>query len=201
MTIDGKQYYIDSFADIVFRPGTSIDNVIFVPSKCITCSWRTVLEQLLMPYANTFNELFLKAPTWDELKPRIVGLMRNKDFSISIKVEPVSYYYTFIVHCCPDLTLSSKQNTKITLREIIEPMIINESGKLIPLERYNDLPIPASLGVNMLLLTCKDEKIIVPRRGPYVAIAPNMYGVSVAGSIDWKTIISVPNAYLRHVLC
>ena len=178
---------IDGFVDFIFNPTIDISNIKFKAVTEHTRHWHKILHDIIEPYYDIISNLFQLAPTWNELKPRLKNIENNKN-EIIINVEPTSYFYTFITHYCPDFKLPGRYTEKTTLRKIIEPLLITNQGKLVDINEYRCLPISASLGINILLISCKDHYIMIPKRSKYVAIAPKLYGVSVAGSIDWKTI-------------
>jgi len=181
-----KEMCIDGFVDYAFDPTTNTGNIKFRVATNHSGYWRKMMHDIIEPYYDTISNLFQLAPAWNELKPRIVDIKRNGG-EIIIAVEPTSYFYTFITHYCPDFKLPGRHTEKITLRKIIEPLLITSQGKLVNINEYKDIPVSAALGVNLLLIT-KDKYIAIPKRSKYVAIAPGLYGISVAGSIDWKTI-------------
>ncbi len=182
--------------DDVWIPGIiekiffSNKNIYLEPVDQTDWSWANILDKLIKPNEDSYA-LSFKTIGWNELKIRPLKI-KDEDDNVVIYVQPTTYYYSFITNFSCDLKIKGMRD--ITLREILEPLLIsqNPDRPLRSIEELKNVPISNHLGIGIIIIT-KDGYILLQRRSSNVAVEQNVVGPTIAGSLDWKTLAYFSN--------
>ena len=154
--------------------------------------WVKLLEDLIKPYEDTYRNSF-KSLGWNEFKVRPVSI-KDEGRTTVIKVEPTTYYYSYVTNFSCDLSLGKGR----TLRHLLEPLIVigDPAKPLKTIDEARDLPISNHIGVNVLIIT-RDGDLLLSERSSFVAVEQGTIAHTVAGSLDWKTLVHLTSRKVR----
>lgn len=175
--------WIPGVIEKFFIEGSFVKPVVF--RLCLRDrKWIQLFMDIVRPYEDKFKEI-LKSIGWNELKVRPIGI-RDTGLEAIIEVEPTPYYYSIITNFSCDLPIGRNKS----LRDILEPLILVASPKqpLRTIEESKDLPISNHVGINILIVT-KNGDLLLSERSSFVAVEQHKIGHTVAGSLDWKTLV------------